>query len=82
MQRAVDRVSEAIQPHDEAIAARARGAQGHDMDATAGYQHGVLAWVWVMVHPPVACLMGHVSRSRAAVAALVERWAGMVVSDG
>jgi transposase len=82
IQRAVDRVSEAIHPHYEAIAARARGAQVNYIDETAWYQHGVLAWLWVMVNPTVAFFMVHVSRSRAAFEALVERWAGIVVSDG
>jgi hypothetical protein len=46
----VDRVSEAIQPHYEAIAAKARSAQVNYIDETAWYQHGVLAWLWVMVN--------------------------------
>jgi transposase len=42
IQRGVERVLEAIIPHDEAIAAKARGAEVNYMDATAWYQHGVL----------------------------------------
>jgi hypothetical protein len=45
IQRAVDRVSEAITPHDEAIAGKARGAKVNYIDETAWYQHGVLAWL-------------------------------------
>jgi transposase len=49
VQRAVDRVSAAITPHYEAIGAKARGATVNYIDETAWYQHGVLAWLWVMV---------------------------------
>ena len=82
IQRAVDRVSEAITPHDEAIAGKARSTKVNDIDETAWYQHGVLAWLWVMVNPTVALFTVHASRSKAAFEALVERWAGILVSDG
>jgi transposase len=82
IQRVVDRVSEAITPHDEAIAEKARGVPVNYLDETAWYQHGVLAWLWVMVNPTVAFFMVHASRSQVALEALVERWAGILVSDG
>jgi transposase len=82
IQRCVDRVSEAIKPHYEAIAERARRAKVNDMDETAWYQPGVLAWLWVMVNTPVACFNVQASRSKAAFEALVEHWAGILVSDG
>jgi transposase len=82
IQRAVDRVSEAITPYYKAVAAKARAAPVNYLDETAWYQHGVLAWLWVMVNPTVAFFMVHASRSQAAFEALVERWAGILVSDG
>jgi transposase len=82
IQRAVDRVSEAIRPHYEAIATQARQAKVNYIDETAWYQHGVLAWLWVMVNPTVAFFMVQASRSQAAFEALAERWAGILVSDG
>jgi transposase len=82
IQRVVDRVSEAIIPHYEAIAAKARRAPVNFIDETAWYQHGVLAWLWVMVNPTVALFKVQASRSKAAFEALVERWAGILVSDG
>jgi transposase len=82
IQRMVDRVSEAITPHYEAIAAKARRAPVNSIDETAWYQHGVLAWLWVMVNPTVALFKVQASRSKAAFEALVERWAGILVSDG
>jgi transposase len=82
IQRSVDRVSEAIRPHYAAIATKARQAPVNYMDETAWYQHGVLAWLWVMVNAAVAFFTVHASRSQAALEALVERWAGILVSDG
>ena len=82
IQRAVERVSEAIRPHYEAIAEQARGAPVNYIDETAWYQHGVLAWLWVMVNTTVALFTVQTSRSKAAFEALVERWAGILVSDG
>jgi transposase len=82
IQRAVDRVSEAIQPLYEAMAAKAREATVNSIDETAWYQHGVLAWLWVMVNSTVAFLMVQTSRSQTAFAALIKRWAGILVSDG
>jgi transposase len=82
IQRAVDRVSEAITPYYEAIAEKARGVPVNYIDETAWSQHGVLAWLWVMVNATVAFFMVQASRSQAAFEALVERWAGILVSDG
>jgi transposase len=82
IQRAVDRVSEAIRPHYEAIAEQARRGMVNYIDETAWYQHGMLAWLWVMVNTSVALFKVQASRSRAAFEALVERWAGILVSDG
>ncbi|HSF32472.1 MAG TPA: transposase [Candidatus Tectomicrobia bacterium] len=78
----MDRASEAIRPHYEAIAEKARGAQVNYIDETAWYRHGVLVWLWVMVNTTVALFKVQTSRNKAAFEALVERWAGIVVSDG
>jgi transposase len=82
IQRVVERVSEAIIPHDEAIAAKARGAEVNYIDETTWYQHGVLTWLWVMVNATVALFKVQAGRSKAAFEALVEHWAGLLVSDG
>jgi transposase len=82
IQRAVDRVSEAIRPHYEAIATKARQAKVNYIDETTWYQHGVLAWLWVMVNPAVALFTVQASRNKAAFEALIERWAGILISDG
>ena len=82
VQRAVNRVSDAITPHYEAIAEKARAAPVNYIDETTWYQHGVLAWLWGMANTTVAFFKVQASRSKGAFAALVERWAGILVSDG
>jgi transposase len=82
IQRAVDRVSEAIRPHYAAIATQARTATVNYIDETAWYQHGVLAWLWVMVNSTVALFTVQSSRSKEAFEGLVERWVGILASDG
>jgi transposase len=82
IQRCVDRVSQAIHPHYEAIAEQARAAKVNYVDETAWYQHGVLTWLWVMVNPTVAFFHVQASRSQAAFKALIEHWSGILVSDG
>src|SRR5262245_3810126 len=74
IQRGVDRVSDAITPHYEAIAAQARTVKVNYIDETAWYQHGVLAWLWVMVNTTVALFTVQSSRSTEAFERLVERW--------
>jgi transposase len=82
VQRAIDRVSDAITPHYEAIAEKAQGATVNYIDETGWYQHGMLAWLWVMVNTTVTFFTVHASRSKIAFEALVARWAGILVSDG
>jgi transposase len=38
-------------------------------------------WLWVMVNPTVALFKVQTSRSKAAFESLVDRWAGILVSD-
>ena len=82
IQRCLDRVSEAIQPLYETIAQKARSAPVNYIDETAWFQHGILAWLWVMTNPSVAFFKVQASRNKMAFAALIERWAGLLVSDG
>ncbi len=82
IQRCVDRVSEAILPYYAAIAERARNIKVNFIDETSWYQHGVLAWLWVMVNPSVAFFSVKASRSKEAFEELIGHWAGILVSDG
>jgi transposase len=82
IQRCVDRVSEAILPYYVAIAEKARSAMVNFIDETSWYQHGALAWLWVMTNPSVAFFCIKASRSEAAFLELIGHWAGILVSDG
>jgi len=81
IQRCVDRVSQAILPYYEAIAARARSLTVNHVDETPWYQHGVLAWLWVMVNHTVGFFSVKASRSKKAFEELIGHWAGILVSD-
>ena len=81
IQRCVDRVSLAILPYYEAIAAMARSARVNHLDETSWYRHGLLCWLWVMVNPSVAFFSVKTSRSKAAFEELIGHWAGILVSD-
>ena len=82
LQRAVDRVSEALKPYYEAIAVQARRAPVNYIDETGWYRHGVLVWLWAMVNTTVALFKVQTSRSQTAFEALMAHWAGILVSDG
>jgi transposase len=82
IQRVIDRTSEAIKPLYEAIGQVARQAKVNYVDETPWFQNGVLMWLWVMVNPSVAFFKVQTSRSKEAFKALVDNWAGILVSDG
>ena len=82
IQKVLDRVTQAIAPHDEASARHARRAPVNSMDATAWFLTNTLQWLWVMASDTVAFSMMHPHRSKEAFAALIDDWAGILVSDG
>lgn len=81
IQKVIDRVSEAIKPHYEAIGRVARKAQVNYIDETSWFMNGALMWLWTMVSTSVAFFMIHPNRSKKAFLALIENWAGILVSD-
>jgi transposase len=82
IQKVMDRVAQAIEPHDTAIAAQARHAPVNYIDETPWFLTHTLQWLWVMVSDSVAFYMIHPRRSKEAFAALIDDWAGLLVSDG
>ncbi len=82
IQKVIDRVSEAIKPHYEAIGKMARTAKINYIDETAWFKNGALMWMWAMVNSTVAYFMIHPHRSKEAFTALIEDWVGILVSDG
>jgi transposase len=78
----VDRVSEAIVPHDTAIGQVARNTLVNYIDETSWLTSGDRQWLWVMTNPQVAYFQVHPHRSKAAFAKLMADWQGVLVSDG
>jgi transposase len=82
MQNVIDRVSEAIRPHYEAIGEVARRAEVNYVDETSWLRNGRLMWLWTMVNTTAAFFLVHPQRSKEAFAALIKHWEGILVSDG
>ena len=82
IQKMLDRVAHAIQPHYAAIAQQARQASVNYIDETPWFLTTTLQWLWVMASDSVAFYMIHPHRSKEAFAALIDDWTGILVSDG
>lgn len=82
IQKVLDRASEAIRPHYEAIGNEARKQAVNHADETSWLLKGALYWLWVLASASVAYFMIHKNRSKEAFKALVEDWTGILVSDG
>jgi transposase len=82
IQKVLDRVTLAIDPHYTLIATQARQARVNYIDETPGYCENALEWLWVMASEQVAFYMIHPRRSKEAFFDLIEDWAGLLVSDG
>jgi transposase len=82
IQKMVDRVSEAIVPHDTTIGDVARTSLVNSMDETSWLLHGARQWLWGMANPEVAYCQIHSQRSKAAFAQLMGAGRGVLVSDG
>jgi transposase len=82
IQKVLDRVTQAIDPYDTWIATQARQAPVNSIDETPWYCDHALAWLWVMASEHVAFSMIHPRRSTEAFAALIDDWAGILVSEG
>lgn len=82
IQKVLDRVTLAIDPHYTLIATQARQARVNYIDETPWYCENALEWLWVMANEQVAFYMIHPRRSKEAFFDLIEDWAGLLVSDG
>jgi len=70
IQKMIYRLSEAIQPHYEAIGRQARCAPVNHVEETSWFKQGGLQWLWVMANATEAFLE------------LMDDWVGILVSDG
>jgi transposase len=82
IQKVLDRVAQAIEPHYRVIAMQARHAPVNYIDETPWFLTNTLQWLWVMASDTVAFYMIHPHRSKEAFAALIDDWTGLLVSDG
>ncbi len=82
IQKVLERVTQAIDPYYVAIATQARQSAVNYIDETSWYCLNTLHWLWVMASERVAFYMIHPRRSKEAFAALIDDWAGILVSDG
>ena len=82
IQNIVDRASQAIEPHYEAIGEVAHTAAVNHVDETSWRRQGKLKWLWVLASAVVAFFMIHDHRSRDAFKALIKDWQGILVADG
>lgn len=82
VQKLIDRVSNAILPHYEAIARVARQAPVGYIDETPWYCQNALNWLWTLSTDTVSLYLIHPNRSKDAFLALIEDWQGLLVSDG
>lgn len=82
IQKVIDRVTLALQPSYEAIARVARQAPVGYIDETPWFCQSTLQWLWVMTSPEAAFYRIDPRRSTEAFLALIDDWAGILVSDG
>ncbi len=85
VQNCLDRASEAVQPHYDAIARESRRVPVSHVDETSSRLFGPagkkLHWLWVMACPTLCYFRIMASRSAEAFAELVGEWLGILVSD-
>ncbi len=82
IQKVLDRVTQAIDPYYAVMVRQARQAPVNSIDETPWYCLHTLEWLWVMASERVAFYMIHPRRSKAAFAARIDDWEGILVSDG
>jgi transposase len=82
IQKVIDRVTLALQPHYEALARMARQVPVGSIDETPWLCQGTLQWLWGMTAPEVAFSRIDPSRSQEACFALIDEWDGILVSEG
>jgi len=81
IQKIIDRASEAILPHYEAIGEYVRQQSVNHVDETTWRLDKALCWLWVLACDNSAFFMVHANRSKVAFLALIKDWQGILVSD-
>jgi len=81
IQKMIDRASQAIEPHYDAIGACVRAAPVNHVDETSWRCRGALQWLWVLANRSAAVFQIHATRSKQAFVSLIGAWRGILVSD-
>lgn len=82
VQNIINRASNAILPHYQAIRKKVYQSPVNHADETPWYQaRGALHWLWVLCNNQVAFFMVHARRTKEAFKALIDKWEGILVSD-
>lgn len=81
IQKIIDRASQAIKPHYDALGEVARKSLINNIDETTWKKNGALFFLWVMVNVKVAFFKIHKNRSKQAFYALIKDWKGILISD-
>jgi len=81
IQKMVDRVSQAIQPHYEAIGEQVHSAPVNHVDETSWRCQAVLQWLWVLANHTTAYFQIRPGRTKNDFLALIGVWKGILVSD-
>jgi transposase len=82
IQKVLNRVTQALAPHYDAMARQTRHAAVNDIEATSWFCHRTLQGLGGMTNERAAFSMIHPHRSNEAFAALIEEWGGLLVRDG
>ena len=82
IQKIVNRFTEALESHYQAIREAAHREPVNYIDETSWKTNGELKWLWAMTNTIVSFIMIHKHRSRAAFEELIGAWEGILVSDG
>jgi transposase len=82
VQKIIDRASEAVAPHYEAVRAAVTGGDVGHVDETTWKTGGRLRCLWVMANRQAAFFMIHPNRSKEAFEELIGTWNGILISDG
>jgi transposase len=82
IQKITNRVSQAIEPHYEAIKEAVHSAPVNHVDETTWKRKSGLEWLWLLCNTMAAYFLIHKNRSYKAFEALIGDWQGILVSDG
>ena len=82
IQKVIDRVTAALEPHYEIVSSAVRRAEVNHVDETSWRRNSELKWLWVMANSGAAFFKIDDRRNRQAFESLIGEWEGILVCDG